>query len=89
MNHQHIVKSISSSFPTVWHGATKFGVNQVLMAVTTASISGISRICSIATFGGDGLMKTLSAYTSNGVVEFLKEEKMRTNTEVNGRGTFT
>ncbi|MEI7503653.1 MAG: hypothetical protein WCJ61_10255, partial [Paludibacter sp.] len=32
MNRQDIVKSISSSFPTQWHNATKFGVNQILMA---------------------------------------------------------
>jgi hypothetical protein len=59
MNRQYIVKSISSSFSTVWHNATKFGVNQVLMAITLASISGISRICRIATFSGDGLVKAL------------------------------
>ena len=50
MNRQNIVKSINSSFPTEWHNATKFGVNQVLMAITLASISGISRICKIAAF---------------------------------------
>ena len=60
MNRQNIVRSISSSFPTEWHNATKFGVNQVLMAITLASISGIiSRICKIAAFSGDGLVKTL------------------------------
>jgi hypothetical protein len=51
------VKSISSSFPTVWHNATKFGVNQVLMAITMASISVINRIYRIAVFSGDGLVK--------------------------------
>ena len=59
MNHQHIVKSISTSFPTEWHNATKFGVNQVLMAITLASISGINRIYRIAVFSGDGLVKAL------------------------------
>jgi len=59
MNKQGIIKSISTSFPTGWHNATKFGVNQVLMAITLASISGISRICKIAAFSGDGLVKTL------------------------------
>ena len=59
MNRQNIVKSISSLFPTRWHNATKFGVNQILMAITLASISGISRICKIATFSGDGLVKAL------------------------------
>ena len=52
MNRQHIVKSISTSFPTEWHNATKFGVNQVLMAITLASISGINRIYRIAVFSG-------------------------------------
>lgn len=59
MNRQNIIRSISSSFPTVWHNATKFGVNQILMAITLASISGVSRICRIATFSGDGLVKSL------------------------------
>jgi len=74
MNRQNIIRSISSSFPTVWHNATKFGVNpvkselrnklfnrvnQILMAITLASISGVSRICRIADFSGDGLVKSL------------------------------
>lgn len=59
MNRQNIVKSISTSFPTEWHNATKFGVNQILMTITLASISGISRICKIAAFSGDGLVKAL------------------------------
>jgi hypothetical protein len=59
MNRQNIIRSISSSFPTVWHNATKFGVNQILMAITLASISGVSRICRIAAFSGDGLVKSL------------------------------
>jgi hypothetical protein len=59
MNRQNIVKSISISFPTRWHNATKFGVNQILMAITLASISGINRICRIAAFSGDGLVKAL------------------------------
>ncbi len=32
MNRQNIVKSIRVSFPTWWHNATKFGVNQILIA---------------------------------------------------------
>jgi hypothetical protein len=28
MNRQYLVKSISTSFPTEWHNATKFGGNQ-------------------------------------------------------------
>lgn len=59
MNRQNIVRILNSSFPTVWHNATKFGVNQILMAITLASISGISRICRIAAFSGDGLVKAL------------------------------
>ena len=34
MNRQNIVKGFGNSFPTVWHNATKFGVNQILMAIT-------------------------------------------------------
>ena len=59
MNRQNIIKSISLSFPTAWYNATKFGINQILMAVTLSSISGISRICRIAAFSGDGLVKTI------------------------------
>ena len=74
MNRQNIIKSISLSFLTVWHNATKFGVNpvksalrnklfnrvnQILMAITLGSISGISRICRIAAFSGDGLVNRL------------------------------
>jgi len=76
MNRQRIVKSMSSSFPTEWHNATKFGVNQVLMAITLASISGISRICRIAAFSGDGLVKTLlrldKAINENAISATLK-----------------
>lgn len=59
MNRQNIVKSISTLFPTQRNNATKFGVNQILMAITLASISGINRICRIATFSGDGLVKNM------------------------------
>lgn len=59
MNGQNIVKSISTLFPPRWYNATKFGVNQILMVITLASISGISRICRIAAFSGDGLVKAL------------------------------
>ena len=76
MNRQYIVRSISSSFPTEWHNATKFGVNQVLMAITLASISGISRICRIAAFSGDGLVKALlkldKAINENAISATLK-----------------
>ena len=74
MNRQNIGQTISLSFPTVWYNASKFGinpvksalqnrlfnrVNQILMAITLSSISGISRICKIAAFSGDGLVKAL------------------------------
>ena len=59
MNRQYIVKSISTLFPTEWHNATKFGINQVLIAITLASVSGINRIYRIAVFSGDGLVKAL------------------------------
>jgi hypothetical protein len=76
MNRQHIVKSISTSFPTEWHNATKFGVNQVLMAITLASISGINRIYRIAVFSGDGLVKALlkldKAINENAISATLK-----------------
>jgi len=76
MNRQYLVKSISSSFPTVWHNATKFGVNQVLIAVTLASLSGINRICKIANFSGDGLVKAFlrldKAINKNAISATLK-----------------
>jgi len=76
MNRQHIVKFISTSFPTEWHNATKFGVNQVLMAITLASISGINRIYRIAVFSGDGLVKALlkldTAINENAISATLK-----------------
>ncbi len=76
MNRQHIVKSISTSFPTECHNATKFGINQVLMAITLASISGINRIYRIAVFSGDGLVKVLlrldKAINENAISATLK-----------------
>jgi len=77
MNRQDIVKSISSAFPTRWHNATKFGVNQILMAITLASVSGINRICRIAAFSGDGLVKALlrldKAINENAISATLKD----------------
>ena len=76
MNRQNIVKVLGKTFPTVWHNATKFGVNQILMAITLSSISGISRICRIATFSGDGLVKALlkldKAINENAISATLK-----------------
>ena len=82
MNRQNIVKSISTWFTTERHNATKFGVNQVLMAITLVSNSGIIRICKIAAFSGDGLVRT-SRWHEN-----RKEENMESNPRVYGRGTF-
>lgn len=59
MNRNGFVKSFNKYFPTIWHNATKFGVNQILMAITLASISGVNRISKIAAFTGDGLVKVL------------------------------
>ena len=59
MNKQNIVKSIGSFFPTKWQSATKFGVNQILTAITLASISGVSKKCKIAIFSGDSLVRTI------------------------------
>ena len=76
MNRQNIVKIFGNSFPTVWYNATKFGVNQVLMAITLASISGINRINRIAAFSGDGLVKALlkldKAINENAISVVLK-----------------
>ncbi|MCP4309688.1 MAG: hypothetical protein GY790_00360 [Bacteroidetes bacterium] len=76
MNRQHIVKSISTLFPTEWHNTTKFGVNQVLLAITLASISGINRINRISVFSGDGLVKALlkldKAINENAISATLK-----------------
>lgn len=59
MNRQNIVKIFGKSLPTIWYNATKFDVNQIKMAITLFSISGISRICKIAAFSGDGLVIAL------------------------------
>jgi len=76
MNRQNIVKSISTYFPTQRHNATKFGVNQILMSITLASISGINRICRIAAFSGDGLVKAMlkldKAINENAISAVLK-----------------
>jgi len=77
MNRQNIVKSFHTTFPTIWQNATKFGINQILMAITLASISGVNRICKIATFSGDGLVKVIlkldKAINENAISTTLKE----------------
>ena len=76
MNRPNIVKVLGKTFPTVWQNATKFGVNQILMAITLSSISGINRICRIAIFSGDGLVKALlkldKAINENAISATLK-----------------
>ncbi len=76
MNRQSIAKALGNTFPTMWHNATKFGVNQILMAITLSSISGISWICKIARFSGDGLVKALlkldKAINENAISATLK-----------------
>jgi hypothetical protein len=59
MNKQGIIRLISSHFPTRRHNATKFGANQILLAIVFASLSGINRICHMANFTGDGLVRVL------------------------------
>jgi len=77
MNKQGIIKSISTLFPTEWHSATKFGVNQVLISIAMASFCGINRICKIASFTGDGLTKVLlklnKAINENAISATLKK----------------
>src|SRR5680860_805890 len=59
MNRQGLVGTSSRAFPTQWHNATKFGADQVLMAIVMASLSGVARMNRIANFSGDGLVRTL------------------------------
>jgi hypothetical protein len=56
LNKQGIITSINKCFPTRMHNATKFGINQILLSVILASISGINRISKIAMFTNDGLV---------------------------------
>jgi len=77
MNKQGIVKSISTLFPTEWHSATKFGVNQILISIAMSSFCGINRICKIASFTGDGLVCALlkldKAINENAISATLKK----------------
>ena len=59
MNKQGLVRMLSSVFPTQWQNATKFGTDQILMAVVMASLSGVHRMKKIANFSNDGLVRTL------------------------------
>ena len=77
MNKQGIIKSVSTLFPTRWHSATKFGVNQVLISIIMASFCGINRINKISSFTGDGLTRVLlklnKAINENAISATLKK----------------
>jgi len=77
MNKQGIIKSISTLFPTEWHSATKFGVTQILISIAMSSFCGIKRICKIASFTGDGLVRALlkldKAINENAISATLKK----------------
>jgi len=77
MNKQGIIKSVSSLFPTRWHSATRFGVNQVLISIIMASFCGINRINKISSFTGDGLTRVLlkldKAINENAISTTLKK----------------
>jgi hypothetical protein len=70
------MKLTSGRMGTGWHNATKFDIIQILMAITLASISGISRISWIVAFSGDGLVKALlrldKAINENAISSTLK-----------------
>lgn len=54
------IKNLNSNlFPTQWHYATKFGVNQIMISIAMASFCGIYHICRIASSTGDGLVRFL------------------------------
>jgi hypothetical protein len=76
MNKQGIIKSVSTLFPTQWHSATKFGVNQILFSIAMSSFCGINRICKISSFTGDGLVRVLlklnKAINENAISTTLK-----------------
>lgn len=63
-------------FPSQWHNATKFGVNQVLVSIIMASFCGINRISKISSFTGDGLTRVLlkldKAINENAISSTLK-----------------
>ncbi len=80
MNRQNIIRSIRTSYPTVWHNATKFGVNQEAAGkefITTKR--GANSYHPLLVFENEMKLlyhtwfRTGSTYTASGVVEFLKE----------------
>ena len=63
MNRQGIIKTISKAFPALRYNASKFGVNQVILSVVLASMSGINRMSKISTFTNDGLVGSILKLT--------------------------
>ena len=63
MNRQGMIKTISKAFPTQRYNATKFGVNQIMLSVVLASMSGINRMSKISTFTNDGLVGSILKLT--------------------------
>ena len=59
MNRQGIIKTISKGFQTQRHNATKFEINQIMLSVVMASMSGINRMSKIAMFTEDGLVRSI------------------------------
>lgn len=81
MNKQSIIKSVSTLFPTRWHRAARFGVNQALISIIMASFCGINRINKISSFTGDGLTKVLlklnKSINGNAISTTLKKPGQR------------
>ena len=63
MNRQGMIKTISKAFPTKRYNATKFSVNQIILSVILASMSGINRMSKISRFTDDGLVCTILKLT--------------------------
>ena len=59
MNRQGIIKSISKAFQSPIYNATKFGINQIMLSVIFASMSGINRMSKISMFTNDGLVRSI------------------------------
>ena len=59
MNRQGIIRSISKTIQTPRHNATKFDINQIMLSVVLASMSGINRMSKIAMFTNDGLVRSI------------------------------
>jgi len=59
MNRKGIIRTISKAFQTQRYNATKFDINQIMLSVVLASMSGINRMSKIAMFTNDGLIRSL------------------------------